>query len=277
MRADLHCHSHYSDGKHAPAFLLERAAEKGLSHLAITDHDCVEAHLQPLPDQGITVVTGVEISCLWQEREIHVVGLGLNVQDAALQSLLASQQAARLRRIGAISAKLEKQGISGLEDYVHALPCKAATRTHAGDFLVQGGHSKTLQKAFKKYLGRKGNAYVPGQWCQLDTALATIHGAGGISVLAHPSRYALSKRQLQDLIAGFSAAGGAAAEVSYGNVDPASQKRLIELANEQGLYLSQGSDFHDRAASWTDIGKFPALPTSAIKNAIWEHPGWHFS
>ena len=277
LKADLHSHSHYSDGKHAPRFLRDRALELGLTHLAITDHDCLAAldELESTPE--LSIVPGLEISCQWQQREIHVVGLCVARNNPALQQLVANQQARRRERLQAMALRLEKLGIQGLTDYLSELPCHAQTRTHVADFLVGAGYCKNHQKAFKQYLGKRGKIHVPASWCDLADAVAAIRGADGIAVLAHPGRYPLSRGKLGELVSDFVAVGGEALEVSYSNIDPTSRRQLTTLALETGLWTSQGSDFHDQAAHWTDLGKFPDPGPDAKKNAIWLHPRWHSS
>lgn len=275
-KADLHCHSYYSDGSHSPSELLERARRQNLSHLAITDHDCTAAFSEVSSEPGLTLIPGVEISSDWNEHEIHVVGLGIEVAHPILVQLLSRQQDRRNQRLRAIGQKLEKIGIDGLADYLDALPCQARTRSHVAGFLVRRGVCKNQQQAFKRYLSRRGRAYVAADWCPLATAVEAIREAGGISVLAHPGRYPLSRLKLSSLLEDFRLAGGDAMETTYGNIDPLLQKRLQELALSHGLHQSQGSDFHSSEAHWTELGKFPALPWSGTKNAIWHHPRWHF-
>ena len=115
MKPDLHCHSFFSDGKHSPEFLLQRAQELQISHLSITDHD----HITVLDNSfselySVKLIPGVEISCQWQGLEIHVVGIGIDAQNEALQLLLRKQRAARKNRISDIAKLLEKHGIKGL-------------------------------------------------------------------------------------------------------------------------------------------------------------------
>ena len=275
ISADLHCHSYYSDGKHSPRELTRRAREAGLSHLAITDHDCIAALAEVSSSDELTLVPGVEISCAWGERELHVLGLAVATGHAGLTALLAQQQQRRRERAAAMDARLQALGITGLGDYLAELPCQAVTRTHVADFLVAHGHSKNHQKAFKQFLGKRGRAYEPGHWSKLEETVATIHASGGIAVLAHPGRYRLGKRQLANLLTEFRECGGEAMETSYGNIDPLEQRKLRELADEHELYQSQGSDFHSAEAHWTSIGKFPPLHPG-IKNAIWHHPRWHY-
>lgn len=276
MKVDLHCHSHYSDGKHTPEFLLQRARDNEISHLAITDHDCCVAfeQCQHLATD-LKLISGVEISCNWNTQEIHIVGLCIDVAHAGLQKLLAFQQAQRRQRMQKMDSQLQALGTCGLWEHLEALPCIAYTRSHAADFLVENGICKTRQRAFKSYLGRNGRIYTEPDWCSLQAAVQTILDAGGIAVLAHPGRYSLSRRKLELLIDAFVSAGGEALEVSYGNIQPEVRQRLSKIATERRLYCSAGSDFHDSDAGWTDLGRFPALDSTAIKNAIWLHPRWH--
>lgn len=295
MYVDLHCHSYYSDGTEAPESLVNAAIERGISHLALTDHDClagVERLWDALPGRvsappegevgaegaegaaGLAVIAGVEISCDWNGLEIHIVGLLETPKHPTLAALLHTQQAARRLRAAEIGAKLKACGINGLDDYLDALPATAITRSHVADFLVESGHCKSKQKAFKSHLGRRGKAYVAAEWCSLADAVTAIGDAGGIAVLAHPSRYPLTRSKLCRLLDDFRAAGGDAMEVSYGNLDPTAKKKLLQLAEDYGLYRSCGSDFHSPQAQWTGLGKYPRLEPSATKNAIWEHPRW---
>lgn len=276
MKVDLHCHSYFSDGKHAPEYLLQRAIENKVTQLAITDHDCTQA-LELIPDQtvGPVIVKGVEISCQWNSMEIHIVGLLIDPANNALRELLSSQQQLRKLRIQEIDEKLRALGAQGLLPYFEKLPCVSYTRSHVADFLVEQKICKNRQKAFKSHLGKRGKIYVGSNWCSLIKAVECIRAAEGIPVLAHPGRYPLSWRKLETLVDEFKDCGGEALEGSYSNIDPNKKKRLGELARAKNLYLSCGSDFHDAAAHWTDIGKFPALDQQAQKNAIWLHPKWH--
>ena len=276
MKPDLHCHSHFSDGQHAPEFLIQRAIENGVTHLAITDHDCIAA-FQQLDDSpsDIRLISGVEISCDWNGLEIHVVGLMFDCKDVGLLDLLALQQQRRRDRISAIAEKLEALGHPGLLDYFENLPCISYTRSHVADYLVQQGICKNRQKAFNNFLAKRGRAFVPSSWCSLSICIGAIRQAGGIAVLAHPSRYPLTKSKLATLVDDFAAAGGEAIEVSYSNIAPVVKQALSELSLAKQLYASVGSDFHDAAAHWTNIGKFPPLNQDTQKNAIWLHPKWH--
>lgn len=277
MHPDLHCHSHHSDGQHSPAYLIDRALNKGISHLSITDHDFVTwQEDEEWMAQDLQLIPGVEISCHWESREIHVVGLGVSPVNAGLQTLLAKQRQARKLRMQAMQTKLEQLGIEGLINYLESLPCASWTRSHVAQFLIQQGHARNWQKAFSRYLSRKGKVYVPFECCSMDDAVCAISNAGGIAILAHPGRYGLSRSKLERLVVDFIAQGGEALEGSYGNIDPTMKKHLGELASRHNLFISIGSDFHDANRHWTDLGKLPPLDSASKKNAIWHHPRWHF-
>lgn len=276
MKFDLHCHSHYSDGNHPPEFLIKRAIENNVTHLAITDHDCVQAFLEPLevPEQ-LTLISGVEISCNWDGQEIHVVGLGVDTSAKELSSLLLTQQDSRKGRAAIMAQRLANFSDANLESYLESLPCISRTRSHIANFLVNEGICKNHQQAFKKHLSRKGKLYTPATWCELDTAISCINSANGLAVVAHPSRYPFTRKKLLRLLADFKQAGGSAIETSYSNLDPRARKNLDEACLEMDLYASCGSDFHSTENTWTDIGKFQSFAPSK-KNAIWNHPKWHF-
>ena len=274
MKADLHCHTHLSDGQHTPAFVIDRARANLVTHLAITDHDVSQALPQSMDQQGLKLINGVEISCLWESFEIHVVGLFVDPTNTRLQTLLSAQQARRRERVAQIDDKLTALGTTGLLRDLLALPAIALTRSHVADFLVANNVCKNRQKAFKTHLNRSGKLFVAAQWCDYTEAVRAIKAAGGISVLAHPGRYAMNKTKLHRLVECFAAAGGEGLEASYPNIAPNMNQSLIQLAVERGLHLSTGSDFHDAAAHWTDVGKFPDLDRTAARHGIWHHPIW---
>lgn len=274
MKLDLHCHSHYSDGKHPANFLIERALENGVTHLAITDHDCTNVHEKLDGSQQLSIIKGVEISCTWQNRELHIVGLCIDTSASQLENLLARQQQKRRQRVQQIDAKLVEIGIQGLLPYMSSLPAVAQTRSHVADFLIQQQVCKTRKKVFKQYLNKNGKAYIDALWCSLEEAVEAIASAGGIAVLAHPGRYGLNRSKLSSLVDAFKEAGGDALECTYPSIAIEMQAHLVKLAIDKGIHISGGSDFHDAGAAWTDVGKFPWLPKSTLQFGVWHHPMW---
>ena len=277
MKADLHCHSYFSDGKHSPDFLLNRAEANNISHLAITDHDFIMSpgDIQE-GESKVHLISGVEVSCEWQNREIHVVGIGVDPESHLLKAMLVKQRASREARAEKIHRLLLKAGIDGLMKYLESQHCISITRSHVADFLVLSGATKSRKLAFNRFLGKGGRAFVPATWVSMEEANDAIRNSGGISVLAHPSRYGLSKYKLSVLVDAFKKTGGAALEVSYANIHPNVKQTLEEIALMNNLFVSAGSDFHDAGAYWTDIGKFPEISLPAQEYAVWQHSKWCF-
>ncbi len=270
---DLHCHSVYSDGSLTLDELLDHVAEHGVRTLAITDHDSVGIHHELAKrslkeTSAVKVIGGVEISCGFGNREVHIVGLNIDTAEAGLTQFLTAQQARRRERLLAYAHKLEQLKLSGVVEAVEQLTAEAVTRTHLSQILVQLGHVPDSQRAFKRYIGRKARAYIPMQWPSLDEVVGVIRGAGGVAVIAHPGRYQLSRKQLTELLDQFVQAGGQAIELSYPNYDQALNRWLAEQAAEKGLLASQGSDFHNPEWRWVKPGHFPKRPKNV--EPVWQ-------
>lgn len=265
MRFDLHCHTTASDGVLSPAELVRRAAEKEVEVLAITDHDTLagldEARSTIAAEQlPLRLVNGVEISTGWEHHEIHIVALGVDEKNPQLSDFLAGQQARREERAQEIGRRLEKCLIPGTYEEAKQLAGDAAvTRAHFARVLVARGVADNMQKVFKKYLSRGNKGYAPAQWPEMGEAITAIHAAGGLAVLAHPSRYDLTAKWIKRLLVAFKAAGGDAMEVSLPQQSPQERANLGQWANEYGLAISVGSDFHF-PSNWTELGRHLWLP-----------------
>lgn len=269
---DLHCHSHCSDGALSPTALVERAAARGLKVLALSDHDSVAglAEARAAASQhALRLIPAVEISVAWQALEIHIVGLDIDPDQAALAAGLQAQQQRRWRRAEAMADKLARDGVADVLATLKArFPHAAPTRSHVAQLLVERGLVRDQERAFARYIGRKGSAYVPAEWCSLAEGIGWIRSAGGIPVLAHPGRYGLSGSALGRLLDDFVAAGGQAMELSYPQLYPKEAQRMAKLARQRGLWASQGSDFHSPSQSWTELGKMPPQPPEVV--TVWQ-------
>ncbi len=260
MKYDLHSHTTCSDGKLTPAELLDRAVDKGVDVLAITDHDTLGAiapareyiQTQQLP---IQLVAGVEISTRWQNFEIHIVGLNIDETDTTLIERLALQIEYRDERAKEIGRRLEKAGIP--DAYINAKRYAgeaAISRSHYAKYLIELGKAKDFNGVFKKYMKRGKTGYVPSKWHGVETAVQWIHDAGGVAVIAHPSRYDMSAKWLRRLLVDFKAAGGDAIEVALSQQSPDERTQLGLYCLEYDLLASVGSDFHG-PTSWSELGK----------------------
>ena len=262
---DLHCHSRASDGLLAPSELAARARDRGVTTLALTDHDetgGLEEAAEGARDLGMRFIPGVEISVTWNEFAIHVVGLGIERSDARLAQGLQSVRAGRPRRAAAIAAALENCGIPGsLEGAMaHAGNPEFVGRTHFARFLVEKGHARDLKSVFRNYLVSGKPGYVPHRWATLADAVGWIKGAGGIAVVAHPGRYRFSREEARRFLGEFADSGGLGIEIITSSHTPDQCSAFAALAREFGMLASRGSDFHGPGESRAELGGMPPLP-----------------
>ncbi len=261
---DLHSHSRCSDGSLSPAELVRHARACGVDVLALTDHDTTagiaEAREAAL-ECGMGLVPGVEISVTWVQRVIHVLGLGIDADCATLQEGLTRLREVRQVRARAIADKLARCGIPGaLEAAETYAGAGGVGRNHLARFLVEQGCARDMQRAFKRYLGRTGSCYVASEWASLEEAVAWIRAAGGVAVVAHPTRYAMTRSVMRRFLREFTAAGGGGIEVVSSSHNEQQARLMADYAHEFGLCASVGSDFHSTDNGWTVPGRLAALP-----------------
>ncbi|RYG88406.1 PHP domain-containing protein [bacterium] len=266
---DLHTHSHHSDGTLAPAALVELAAARGVSVLALTDHDttagCEEARAA-CASRGIDFVPGIELTADWLGREIHVVGLGIDCEHAAIRAYTAGVLEQRRARVKAIGERLARErAFDGFDPGTPLLDGAAVpTRAHVARAIVARGLARDVQDAFDRHLARGRAGYVAAHWPALAEAVAAIRAAGGLAVLAHAHRYRLSGGQLESLCATFRAAGGEGLEVGLAGLSPNDYERLARLARRHQLAGSIGSDFHEPGVPWRPLGRWLKLPDQVM-------------
>ncbi|WP_312453849.1 RNase RNM [Pseudescherichia sp.] len=275
---DLHSHTQASDGLLSPEELVHRAVEMRVGTLAITDHDstaAIPAAQAEILRAGLdlTLINGVEISTLWENHEIHIVGLNIDIEHPAMVTLLEEQKARRQQRAMQIGERLEKAHVPGAwEGALRLANGGAVTRGHFARFLVESGKASDVAGVFKKYLARGKTGYVPPQWCTIKQAIDVIHHSGGKAVVAHPGRYDLSAKWLKRLLAHFAEQGGDAMEVAQCQQAPNERTQLAAYAQQFGLMASQGSDFH-QPCPWIELGRKLWLP-AGVEGVwqLWEQP-----
>ncbi|ELY2669198.1 PHP domain-containing protein [Cronobacter sakazakii] len=270
---DLHSHTTASDGLLTPEQLVHRAVEMGIHTLAITDHDTtagLPAAHEEIARAGLALrlIDGVEISTLWENHEIHIVGLGIDITHPEMVAFLDGQAQRRTRRAEMIAERLEKARIPGaLEAAKRLADGGVVTRGHFARFLIEDGRATNMANVFKHYLARGKTGYVPPQWCTIEQTIDVIHHSGGQAVIAHPGRYQLSAKWLKRLLNQFAAAGGDAMEVAQCQQAPNERNQLASYAGQFGLLASQGSDFH-QPCPWIELGRRLRLPDGLT-------PVWH--
>lgn len=279
LNYDLHCHSTISDGTLTPAQLVERAAGRGVTMLALTDHDdtdgLVEARSAAI-QHGIDFVDGVEISVTWRKHTVHVVGLGIDPAHPQLAQGLASVRNGRGERAEKMAEALARAGIGGALEgaYRYASNPNMIGRTHFARFLVESGRCRDVKSVFNRFLAQGKPGYVPHQWAALGDAVSWIRSSGGMAVLAHPGRYmsgrhGMGNKSMRELLGEFVAHGGDALEIVTGSHTPAQYAEFALYAAEFGLLASCGSDFHGPQESYRDLGRLPDLPLNC--RPIWQH------
>ncbi|RTL51473.1 MAG: PHP domain-containing protein [Rhodocyclaceae bacterium] len=266
LNADLHTHSTVSDGLLSPTDLVRRAALNGVQLLALTDHDEIGG-LEEAADEamvcGVPFINGVEISVSWgDDLTVHIVGLGFDRNNAALNEGLAQVRGGRDGRAQRIGEELAKVGIHGA--YEGALKYAGnpalVSRSHFARYIVEQGLVKEVKTVFDYWLAKGKPGYVAHPWATMEQALTWIHDAGGVAVVAHPGRYRASRAELRKIFDKFKELGGEGIEVLSGSQSPADTHEFAKVTREYGFLASRASDFHGPGESWVDLGKMPELP-----------------
>jgi predicted metal-dependent phosphoesterase TrpH len=273
LNADLHCHSVVSDGTLEPEALAERALKNGVELWALTDHDEVGGQHRAATAAraiGLDYLTGCEISVSFADVTVHIVGLGFDPDDSALQQGLAATRGGRAARARDMADSLAKVGIRGA--FEGALEFVGnpdlISRTHFARWLVDTGVCLDTYDVFKRYLTEGKPGYVPHRWARLGDAVRWITQAGGEAVIAHPARYKFTPTEEYALFTEFIAHGGRGVEVLTGAHSSADQIKYANTAIEFDLLASRGSDFHSPEESRVDLGTLPDLPGRLTP--VWE-------
>jgi 3',5'-nucleoside bisphosphate phosphatase len=238
---DLHSHSNCSDGEFTPALLVEEAHSRGVTTLALTDHDTVagldeaEAAATRL---GIEFVPGVEFTVGCNGVEVHMLGLGVDRTNRVLLSLCDEIQGRRRARFFGMVERLRMMGVplntQGVEDGV------SLARPYLARMLVQQEYTKTYQEAFEKYLHKNGPAFVPHNQVDITRAIDAVHDAGGVAVLAHPGLYKESDKVIHDA----RNRGVDGIECIHSDHNHNKTSHFLAKARKLEMLVSGGADFH---------------------------------
>lgn len=244
-RVDLHSHTVASDGTFTVREVIERAKQKGLCALGITDHDTVAALPEALEEGkrlGVEIVPGVEISSVDEGKDVHVLGYYINIHDEKFLSYLEELRQVRSRRNRMIIAKLNELGIDITVEEVESRKKEQGGnigRPHIAEVLMEKGIVASMGEAFDKYLGFSGAAYVNPPRISPEEAIDLIKDAGGVAVLAHPGLY-----DKPDMVRRLIGHGLQGIEIHHPDNDEADRRLYGEMADEYGLVKTAGSDFH---------------------------------
>ena len=252
-RIDLHTHTARSDGLLEPADLLAQAAAVGVRLLAITDHDTLAGVREIVADgavpAGLELLPGIELNAVVRDRpelresEVHVLGLGLDLDDESLEATLALQRDGRRTRYLRMVEQLATIGLP-IDDALEALPATgeddALGRPRVARAMIAKGYVASIEEAFQRYLSRGRPGYVPRQGLGPLEAIRAIRSAGGVASLAHFSE----APDQPSLIAELKDAGLGGIEVYYRTFDAPTVLTMEAFAAAHGLIATGGSDYH---------------------------------
>lgn len=241
---------------------MQRAIDKGIDLLAITDHDNVDSYRAISPESKLQLIHGIEFSTSWRKMGIHIVGLNINITQTELKQGIERQKQARLLRADRILVKLNKKfGFNlSLEDIKQSIGSENVGRPHIAQALIDKGYVKNCNQAFKRYLGAGKAGDIKENWASMEEVCDWITHAGGNAVIAHPLKYKMTRTRLIECIKDFKSAGGSGIEVCSGMQDTGSTDMIARLSESHELFASVGSDFHRPGNSWSELGQYSPLP-----------------
>ena len=253
-KIDLHLHTTASDGSDAPSELLALAKEAGLTVISVSDHDtlagCIEAIKAPQND--VKVITGIEFSCHHYgecDFDCHILGYGFDIDSPELLSTIAHGREMRLFKLKARLEYLETHlGISfNDEELAWLRSLNSVAKPHLAELIVKRGMADGIADAIHKYL--KGDAF-PDDRIDAAEAIKAIRAAGGVPVYAHPLggevEKRLTKEELEPRIDALVSAGIMGLECYYSRYSSDDEALLVSLAQNRGLLVSAGSDYHGK-------------------------------
>jgi len=260
MINDFHVHSNESDGQLSPEMLIDLAIGKGISVIALCDHDTtagVRRFIQYGKSRGIKALSGIELSAQWRGGNCHLLGISVSDSYEPLESVLKKTRESRNRRNGLILEKLSDFGIDLSIDQLRIeAGGEVVARPHIAAALFKAGYVNSFQEAFDKYLCKEGLAYVDRFRLSPVEAVKLLCEAGAFTVLAHPAQLNLSNGDLFDFVIELKNAGLKGVEIYAPNTSEQQISFYKEIAVSLGLAVTGGSDFHGPNQGGRDIGYY---------------------
>lgn len=270
---DLHTHTTESDGSFTPEELILEAKRKGLSAIAITDHDTFAGIAKAAPianEHHIELIPGIEFSTDYNGKEVHVIGLYIDTQNEYLNVKMKEFRECRDNRNVLIVENLQKEGFDiTMEALKEENPDCVITRANIARFLYEHGMIPSIQTAFEKYIGDNCKCFVNRFKVTPMEAVSLIKEAGGTAILAHPLLYHMSTPVLQKMVDELKEAGLDGIEAIYCTYSTGEEREMKEFARKNNLLISGGSDFHGstkpKLELATGYGKL-YIPYSVLEN-----------
>ncbi len=249
--ADLHIHSTFSDGVRTPRQILEQARSSGLVHIAITDHDVLDGSRLASDlgsSYGVEVIPGVEITTQTDDRTVHLLGYFIDPDDEGLAQFFATARKKREDRTCAMAVRLADDGYPVSPERLRESG-QAINRPLLGRMLVECGAASSVDDAFRRFLGSSSKYYVDYRSADTVEAIHLVDEAGGFAFIAHPALY-----RVVDLIAQFQREGLAGLEAYHSLQSEEDSALLVARAEELGLAVSGGSDWHGDGSHHASLG-----------------------
>ena len=269
--ADLHLHTHFSDGTFTPEELTGHGQRLGFAALALTDHDSVEG-CAPMAAAcgaaGIEFIPGTELTAEHDNIEVHLLGYLMDTQNQKLLAEIGRFQAVRQNRIRDMVMRLNHLNVPLEVETVFALAnCKSPGRPHVARALVKAGFCKTSDEAFERFLKKSRPAWVPKAKMSALEGVELIHQAGGLAVMAHPGL-----NRTGEIIPALVNAGLDGIECFHTKHSTKTAERYLEIADKFNLLVTGGSDCHGFSKGKPLIGsvKLPYEHVEKLKAKIAE-------
>ncbi|WP_089098923.1 PHP domain-containing protein [Streptomyces hyaluromycini] len=263
MRIDLHCHSTASDGTDTPAELVRNAAAAGLDVVALTDHDSTRGYAEAIAalPEGLTLVTGAELSCRIDGVSMHMLAYLFDPEEPGLLAERELVRDDRVPRAQGMIAKLNALGVPVTWEQVKRIAGDGSVgRPHVASALVELGVVPTVSDAFtQEWLADGGRAFVEKHETDPFEAIRLVKGAGGVCVFAHPAAAKRGRTVPESAIAEMAAAGLDGIEVDHMDHDEDTRTRLRGLAGDLGLLVTGSSDYHGSRKTVT-LGEYTTDP-----------------
>ena len=258
---DLHAHTTASDGSLTPTELITKASQLGLAALAVTDHDTVgglaEAR-EAAQAVGLELVPGVELSVEDGDGRFHLLGYGFDTNNPELAETLVALRVARAERNAQMAKRMTALGLPVTMDDVRAEAgedSEVIARPHFAQALIKKGVVNSVQEAFDRFLASGKPLYLPKQGLTAREAIALLHRAGGVAVMAHPGLVPQSASALAARMEALAQNDGMdGIEAYYSQHSPADTERFLALAARLGLLATGGSDFHGTPKPHVPLG-----------------------
>ncbi|MBR5515745.1 MAG: PHP domain-containing protein [Clostridia bacterium] len=274
---DLHTHSIYSDGSMTPAELVAHAKASGLSALALSDHDSLSGVAQALEEgkkRGIEVIPAIELSAE-SDTETHILGYFIDIENELLLEKLKYVRQVRIEREEEICEKLRQLGFDVTMHEVEELAeTDVLCRAHFAKLMVKKGYVESVKEAFDKYLANGRPAYSGRQALTDEECVELINQAGGMAFVAHLHLTRKPYDELKSFLIRLKAKGLCGIEGYYTEYTPEMQNQYQQLADELGLIISGGTDFHGAFKPHISIGRGLGnmeIPDSVLKNMKIKH------